>query len=84
MPVMSQVGQDGNRVFLDIAYVSDIQGNDHMCLGIIDSLTLCHVAVRVCNWESEYLWGVSQDVWICNFGMPTEITPDHDRPLSAP
>ncbi|CAK8996955.1 Copia protein (Gag-int-pol protein) [Cleaved into: Copia VLP protein, partial [Durusdinium trenchii] len=72
------LGQYGERVQLDIVYVRDLTGSNHMILGMVDLATSFQQAVRVQSRNAEHVLEMFLRAWLAPYGYPLVCEVDAD------
>ncbi|CAK9028994.1 unnamed protein product [Durusdinium trenchii] len=68
----------GERVQLDIVYVRDLTGSNHMILGMVDLATSFQQAVRVQSRNAEHVLEMFRRAWLAPYGYPLVCEVDAD------
>ena len=75
MPVVTQFG---DRVQIDIVFVTDMNGLSYPVLGIICPTTVFHQARRLPSRDPRDVYICFTDIWVRPFGWPREVKADLD------
>ena len=70
--------QFADRIQMDIMYVRDIRGVNHMILGIIDEVTHLHIGALLKDRTPEEVNRQFQLAWARPFGYPLRLRTDPD------